>query len=181
MVGALKFLKGTHVNFLWTVLDSYPRRLLALMSVGCIGLLAFGFYLQHGLGLEPCPMCIVQRYAMVLIVFIAAIASSQKARFFLLSSSALLVLISALGAFVAARQSWLQWYPPEVVSCGRDLYGMIENFPLQRVIPMLFKGSGDCSAVDWTFLGGSIANWSFVCFCAIGLASALLAIRQRRR
>ena len=181
MVGALKFLKGTHVNFLWTVLDSYPRRLLALMSVGCIGLLAFGFYLQHGLGLDPCPMCIVQRYAMVLIVFIAAIASSQKARFFLLSSSALLVLISALGAFVAARQSWLQWYPPEVVSCGRDLYGMIENFPLQRVIPMLFKGSGDCSAVDWTFLGGSIANWSFVCFCAIGLASALLAIRQLRR
>ena len=181
MVGALKFLKGTHVNFLWTVLDSYPRRLLALMSVGCIGLLAFGFYLQHGLGLDPCPMCIVQRYAMVLIVFIAAIASSQKARFFLLSSSALLVLISALGAFVAARQSWLQWFPPEVVSCGRDLYGMIENFPLQRVIPMLFKGSGDCSAVDWTFLGGSIANWSFVCFCAIGLASALLAIRQRRR
>ena len=181
MVGALKFLKGTHVNFLWTVLDSYPRRLLALMSVGCIGLLAFGFYLQHGLGLEPCPMCIVQRYAMVLIVFIAAIASSQKARFFLLSSSAFLVVISALGAFVAARQSWLQWYPPEVVSCGRDLYGMIENFPLQRVIPMLFKGSGDCSAVDWTFLGGSIANWSFVCFCAIGLASALLAIRQLRR
>ena len=181
MVGALKFLKGTHVNFLWTVLDSYPRRLLALMSVGCIGLLAFGFYLQHGLGLDPCPMCIVQRYAMVLIVFIAAIASSQKARFFLLSSSALLVLISALGAFVAARQSWLQWFPPEVVSCGRDLYGMIENFPLQRVIPMLFKGSGDCSAVDWTFLGGSIANWSFVCFCAIGLASALLAIRQLRR
>ena len=181
MVGALKFLKGTHVNFLWTVLDSYPRRLLALMSVGCIGLLAFGFYLQHGLGLDPCPMCIVQRYAMVLIVVIAAIASSQKARFFLLSSSALLVLISALGAFVAARQSWLQWYPPEVVSCGRDLYGMIENFPMQRVIPMLFKGSGDCSAVDWTFLGGSIANWSFVCFCAIGLVSALLAIRQLRR
>lgn len=169
------------MNFLWTVFYSYPRRLLALMSVGCIGLLAFGFYLQHSLGLEPCPMCIVQRYAMVLIVVIAAIASSQKARFFLLSSSALLVVISALGAFVAARQSWLQWYPPEVVSCGRDLYGMIENFPLQRVIPMLFKGSGDCSAVDWTILGGSIANWSFISFCAIGLASALLAIRQLRR
>ena len=181
MVGALKFLKGTHVNFLWTVLDSYPRRLLALMSVGCIGLLAFGFYLQHGLGLDPCPMCIVQRYAMVLIVVIAAIASSQKARFLLVSSSLFLLVLSGLGAFVAARQSWLQWYPPEVVSCGRDLYGMIENFPLQRVIPMLFKGSGDCSAVDWTFLGGSIANWSFVCFCAIGLASALLAIRQFRR
>ena len=169
------------MNFLWTVLDTYPRRLLALMGVACVGLLAFGFYLQHGLGFEPCPMCIVQRYVMVLIAVLAAVASTQKARIFLVGSSALLLVLSALGAFVAARQSWLQWYPPEVVSCGRDLYGMIENFPLQRVIPMLFKGSGDCSAVDWTFLGGSIANWSFVCFCAIGLTSALLAIRQLRR
>jgi disulfide bond formation protein DsbB len=123
-------------------------------------------------------MCIVQRYVMVLIAVLAAVASTQKAQIFLVSSSLLLLALSALGAFVAARQSWLQWYPPEVVSCGRDLYGMIENFPLQRVIPMLFKGSGDCSAVDWTFLGGSIANWSFVCFCAIGLTSALLAIRH---
>ena len=126
-------------------------------------------------------MCIVQRYVMVLIAVLAAVASTQKARIFLVGSSLLLLVLSGLGAFVAARQSWLQWYPPEVVSCGRDLYGMIENFPLQRVIPMLFKGSGDCSAVDWTFLGGSIANWSFVCFCAIGLTSALLAIRQLRR
>ena len=181
MAKDIAIFKRKHVNFLWAVLDSYPRRLLALMSVACVGLLAFGFYLQHGLGLEPCPMCIVQRYVMVLIAVLAAVASTQKARIFLVGSSLLLLVLSALGAFVAARQSWLQWYPPEVVSCGRDLYGMIENFPLQRVIPMLFKGSGDCSAVDWMFLGGSIANWSFVCFCAIGLASALLAIRQLRR
>ncbi len=169
------------MNFLWTIFDSYPRRLFALLSGACVGLLAFGFYLQHGLGLEPCPMCIVQRYAMVLIAVIAALASLQNRRLVWVASSALMLVISALGAFVAARQSWLQWYPPEVVSCGRDLYGMIENFPLQRVIPMLFKGSGDCAAVDWSFLGGSIANWSFVCFCSIGLASAILAIRQLRR
>ena len=75
------------MNFLWTVLDSYPRRLLALMSVACVGLLAFGFYLQHGLGLEPCPMCIVQRYVMVLIAVLAAVASTQKARIFLVGSS----------------------------------------------------------------------------------------------
>jgi disulfide bond formation protein DsbB len=177
----LPLFKRDFVNFLWTIFDSYPRRLFALLSGACVGLLAFGFYLQHGLGLEPCPMCIVQRYAMVLIAVIAALASLQNRRLVWVASSALMLVISALGAFVAARQSWLQWYPPEVVSCGRDLYGMIENFPLQRVIPMLFKGSGDCAAVDWSFLGGSIANWSFVCFCSIGLASAILAIRQLRR
>jgi disulfide bond formation protein DsbB len=58
---------------------------------------------------------------------------------------------------------------------------MIETFPLQRAIPMIFKGSGDCSKVDWTFLGGSIANWSFVCFVLISLLALLLLWRQARR
>jgi disulfide bond formation protein DsbB len=53
--------------------------------------------------------------------------------------------------------------------CGRDFYGMIETFPLKRAIPMIFKGGGDCSVVDWTFLGGSIANWSFVAFVGLAL------------
>ena len=66
------------------------------------------------------------------------------------------------------------------MSCGRDLFGMIEAFPLKRVIPMLFKGSGDCSAVDWTFLGLTIANWSFLCFMGVAaLAGALFWVRRQ--
>jgi protein dithiol:quinone oxidoreductase len=159
-----------------------PRRILALMSVGCVVLLAFGLYLQHGLGLEPCPMCIVQRYAFVLIAVCAALAAVFDRKAAQATGSVLIFLWAIGGAFVAARQSWLQWYPPEIASCGRDLYGMIETFPLKRVIPMVFKGSGDCTKVDWTFLGGSIANWSFVCFVLTAcVALALLAqIRGRR-
>ena len=167
----------------WLVdrLDQAPRQVFAFLSAGCVALLAYGLYLQHVVGLVPCPMCIVQRYALIFIAIIAALAGLAGRKGTQLTGAAALLVSAIFGAYVAARQSWLQWYPPEVVSCGRDLYGMIENFPLQRVIPMLFKGSGDCSAIDWTFLGGSIANWSFVCFCAIGLVSALLAIRQLRR
>jgi disulfide bond formation protein DsbB len=58
---------------------------------------------------------------------------------------------------------------------------MIETFPLKRAIPMIFKGSGDCTKIDWTFLGGSIANWSFVCFVVIALVGLLLAARQARK
>src|SRR5574343_480085 len=90
------------------------------------------------------------------------------------------VLKAGFGAFVAARQSWLQWNPPEIMSCGRDFYGMIESFPLQRAIPMIFKGGGDCTKVDWTFLGGSIANWSFVCFVAIAVLALVLLTRRAR-
>jgi protein dithiol:quinone oxidoreductase len=154
-----------------------PRRLLALIAVACTGLLAFGIYLQHVVGLEPCPMCIVQRYALILVGVLAAVGSAVTGP----SARRLLVFAglaaTVFGAFVAARQSWLQWYPPEVLSCGRDLFGMIESFPLKRVIPMVFRGSGDCSAVDWTFLGLTIANWSFLWFCAMGLVMALVAWR----
>ena len=125
-------------------------------------------------------MCIVQRYAWVLVSLVAGAASLSPPRW---RGAQLVVLgvVALLGAGVAARQSWLQWFPPEILSCGRDLFGMIEAFPLQRVIPMLFKGSGDCSAVDWTFLGLTIANWSFLCFVAIALVSVLLLLADARR
>jgi disulfide bond formation protein DsbB len=68
-----------------------------------------------------------------------------------------------------------------VASCGRDLYGMIDTFPLQRLVPMIFRGGGDCSKVDWTFLGGSIANWSFLWFCAMGAVAIVLIVSLLRR
>ena len=158
-----------------------PRRLLALVCVGCVALLAFGLYLQHVVGLEPCPMCIVQRYVLVLVAIVSGLTAITPKSRLLIAGSSLLVLLSGFGAFVAARQSFLQWYPPEIASCGRDFYGMIETFPLQRAIPMIFKGSGDCAKVDWTFLGGSIANWSFVCFVVIGLVALTLIARLSRQ
>ena len=164
-----------------TFFDTAPRRVLALVSVACVAMLAFGLYLQHVVGLEPCPMCIVQRYALVLVAIVAGVTAFASKKGWLITGSSLLMLLCGLGAFVAARQSFLQWYPPEVASCGRDLYGMIETFPLKRAIPMIFKGSGDCSKVDWTFLGGSIANWSFVCFVGIGLVALVLVLRQARK
>ena len=164
-----------------TYFDAAPRRLLALVAVACAAMLAFGLYLQHVVGLEPCPMCIVQRYALVLVAVVAGITAFTSKKGWLITGLGLLVVLCGLGAFVAARQSFLQWYPPEVAACGRDLYGMIETFPLKRAIPMIFRGSGDCSKVDWTFLGGSIANWSFICFVGIGLLALVLVFRQTRR
>jgi len=157
-------------------------RIFGLIALACAGLLVFGLYLQHVVGLEPCPMCIVQRYTMVGVMVLGLVGWRLRNPTALSVLGVLLALKAGFGAFVAARQSWLQWYPPEAVSCGRDFYGMIESFPLGRAIPMIFRGSGDCTKVDWTFLGGSIANWSFVCFAlftVLGLWLARQAWRQR--
>jgi disulfide bond formation protein DsbB len=76
-------------------------------------------------------MCIVQRYALVLVALLAGwppLRAAARCR----GRRAGTGVRSGFGAFTAAAQSWLQWYPPESASCGRDLYGMIETFPLKR-------------------------------------------------
>lgn len=154
--------------------------MLGLVALACLGLLLFGMYLQHVEGLEPCPMCIVQRYALILVGILAAVASALARTGVRNAAIVAAGLAAGFGAFVAARQSWLQWFPPEVLACGRDFFGMIESFPLKRAIPMIFRGSGDCSKIDWTFLGLTIANWSFLWFLAfVVLATALVLRRQR--
>ena len=158
-----------------------PRRVLAAISLASVGMLVFGLYLQHYLDLNPCPMCIVQRYALIFVAVFAGLASATGKKSLWIVGTLLTLVSAVLGAYTAANQSWLQWFPPEVATCGRDLYGMIETFPLKRAIPMIFRGGGDCSVVDWTFLGGSIANWSFICFTLISLVCVAVLVRCMRR
>jgi len=156
------------------------RQIFDLIALSALGMLAFGLYLQHVEGLNPCPMCIVQRYALIGTAVLSLAGWRVKRMGGFMAVAGLVTIVSGFGAFVAARQSWLQWYPPETVTCGRDFYGMVENFPINRVVPMIFKGSGDCTKVDWTFLGGSIANWSFMCFLVFGLVGLAIAFKAFR-
>jgi len=158
-----------------------PRRAFALICLACVAMLAFGMYLQHVVGLEPCPMCIVQRYALILVAVVTGLTALARGRRGQAVGGTLALIVAVGGAYTAARQSWLQWYPPEFGSCGRDIYGMIETFPLQRAIPMIFRGSGDCTKIDWTFLGLSIANWSFVCFVTFAVLLLVLLFRRPSR
>jgi disulfide bond formation protein DsbB len=77
---------------------------------------------------------------------------------------------------------WLQHLPADKVpQCGPDLFFMLNNLPLSRTLEKLFYGSGECAAVDWKFLGLSIAGWSLVWFIALAIGAATLAVSQLRR
>jgi len=168
------------VDFVFALYNSAPRRVLLAFVASVAGLLLYGVYLQEVVGLVPCPMCIVQRYAMLLLAVCAALGAAARSRGAHVAAALGVFLCAAGGAFVAARQSWLQWYPPEVASCGRDFYGMVESFPLQRAIPMIFRGSGDCTKVDWTFLGGRRVIKKKERFCGLGLAALVFALARWR-
>lgn len=146
------------------------------------GLIAFGLFLQHAVGLVPCPMCIMQRYAFITLGLVALIAGiHHPANTGTRVYAGLILLLALAGGGVAARQTWMQLYPPEIPECGPGLEYMLGSFPLTDALPMIFQGAGDCSKVDWTFAGLSIANWSLVMFTAVALVAASLLLRGRNR
>lgn len=158
-----------------------PRVLFLALFTVCTGLLGFGLYLQHGIGLEPCPMCIMQRYAFVTIALIGLIAGVHgPRRTGTAIYGALLLLFAIGGGTVAAQQSILQRSPPDLAECGPGIEYLIESFGLAEALPMMFRGTGDCGAIDWTFLGLSIANWSLVCFVSVGIFAAVMMVRGGR-
>ena len=56
-----------------------PRRLYLAISATCLGMLALGvLYLQGMVGLQPCPMCIVQREALIAVAVFSALAAACK-------------------------------------------------------------------------------------------------------
>jgi len=158
-----------------------PRFIFAAMFAVCAGLVGFGLVLQHAKGLEPCPMCILQRYAFVAIAAIALIAAIHNPRQIgRRVYGGLLALAAIAGGGVAMRHVYLEHNPPQIYDCGADFGYMLESFPLADLLPMIFKGTGDCTKVLWRFLGLSIAEWALVWF-AIFLAAALYAAIVRLR
>lgn len=160
-----------------------PRLLHALPALACAGLLGFGYYLQYFQGQDPCPLCLVQRgfYYGVLAVFAtAALISPARTGSIIYCAAATLFALGGFG--VAARQVWLQHLPADQVpACGPDLFFMMENFPLRRILEKVFLGSGQCAEVKWRFLGLSIAEWSLACFAALALYAVWLGFKRGTR
>ena len=143
-----------------------PRLVFSAIALSCLGLLAYGYYLQFFEQLEPCPMCIFQRICYFILMVLAAIGALHNPYQLGARVYALLGLsVAVIGAGIAGRQTWLQHLPPDQVpECGPGLDFMLEMYPLGETIMKTLRGSGDCAVVDWRFLGLSIAEWSLVCF-----------------
>lgn len=143
--------------------------------------MGFGLYLQHVEGLEPCPLCVVQRLAFVLAGGFAALGVVVAAWQPLRQALAALAALSAFaGAGVATWHVWLIAHPPETASCGRPFAWMLDHFALATLVPKIFSGEGDCLKVDWTLFGLSIPQIALGLFLVMG-GLAMLATRARPR
>ena len=157
-----------------------PRWMNALGALVCAGMMAYALYAQHGLLMEPCPLCVFQRIAVIAmgLIFLAA-ALQNPGRTGWIVYAVLLVVAAAAGAGVAGRHVWLQSLPPDKVpACGPGLDFMLEAFPLAEVMQMVLSGSGECAEVDWTLLGLSMPAWVLIAVVALAIYGLVINLRR---
>lgn len=151
--------------------------------VVCAALIGYALYVQLGMLMLPCPLCILQRvaFAALGLVFLAGGLHSPRGRVGRAIYGVLALAAAGAGAAIAARHVWLQSLPPGDVplctSMGLDY--MVQVMGPGAALAKVLAGSGECAKVDWTFLGYSMPAWTLLCFVLLGLGAAWAAIRKR--
>jgi protein dithiol:quinone oxidoreductase len=147
----------------------------ALGFLACAALIAYALYAEHVLGLAPCPLCIFQRVAVIVIgVLFLLAALHHPGRAGARVYTVLIGIASLAGIAIAARHIWIQAQPPgSVAACGADLNYMMDILPLTEVISKVLTGSGECGEMNWSLLGLSMPWWvliALVALCAWAIA-----------
>jgi disulfide bond formation protein DsbB len=158
------------------------RTLYALGFMMCVVMIGTAlFFFQRFLGLEPCPLCILQRVVVMslgMVLLVAAIhgPNGWGNRIY----GGLITLIAGSGAAIAGRHVWLQSLPADQVpECGPTLDYILETFPLSKALQLVLHGSGECAKVEWQFLGLSIPGWTLIAFSGFILFGLMLLLRRR--
>ena len=143
---------------------------------GCISTVIIALVIQTQYKLEPCPLCITQRmFFMSLGVLFLIGAFIKPASILQKIFTALQVLTALGGAGWAIRHWYLQAHKGEIIAdCGVGFDYMFDNFPLKKMFTLIFKGTGDCAAIDWTFLGLTLPQLALITFVGFGVYAVWL-------
>ncbi|HTN34995.1 MAG TPA: disulfide bond formation protein B [Marinobacter sp.] len=158
------------------------RWVFGLIFIVCASLLGVAFYMEHVMGLEPCPLCWLQRFGFMGAGLVSLLAALQgPSGFGIRIYGFFLILTAGAGLGVAGRQLWLQSLPADQVpACGPSVEYMLEVLPFLEVLSTALKGTGDCAKVVWRFLGLSIPGWTAVAFSALIIVGLVLLFRRPR-
>lgn len=159
------------------------RRVLGAIAILTAILMGYAFYAEYVLKMEPCPLCMFQRAAMVALGAVCLLGALHNPRFWGARVYAFLgILCSGLGIAVAGRHVWLQSLPKDQLpSCAPPMDYLWENLPLGDVLRTVMMTSGECADIDWQFLGLSMPMWVLIWFVAMTLVLLVLLLAPRPR
>lgn len=157
------------------------RRFHGLIAFVAFALLAVAFYMEYEMGLEPCPLCMLQRIVFFAIGVVSCISALHNSLRGFRNYALTIVVFSVLGAGLSIRHLYLQGLPEEQLpACLPGLSYMVEVFPWQEIMSAMIMGTGECGDVVWTFLGLSIPGWTLVAFVGMALINIMIAIKSNR-
>ena len=149
--------------------------------LACAGLMAYAYYAQIILHLEPCPLCIFQRVGVFALGVVFLITAAHDPVGWGRRAYASLLALAALATIgVALRQLYLQSLPPDKVpACGASLDFMLRVFSLGEVLTKVLTGSGECAKVTWAFLGLAMPGWVLIAAMVLGGFGLWVNLRRR--
>jgi disulfide bond formation protein DsbB len=154
------------------------KSLLLFVALICIALLGAALYLQYVEHMQPCPLCIIQRYAFAAIAVICIVFAFLPAAA-LRFGAALATLVAIAGAGAASWHLWVMAHPG--TSCGIDpLETTLNNIPTAKLLPFLFTADGLCATPYPPVLGLSIPQWSLIWFLLLLLNLGRATLLKRR-
>jgi disulfide bond formation protein DsbB len=154
------------------------------MFLACMSLLGAAYYFEYVMYLDPCPLCVMQRIAVLLVGLVSLSGfllglEGIKQKF----HAVLLFVTASFGLFVAGRHMWIQSLPADQVpTCGPSLEYMVDTLPWAEVLTVMLRGNGNCAETQWSFIGLSMPAWVliwFVGFMLISIALFLIANKKR--
>lgn len=157
------------------------RVVFSAIAIACIALLAGAYQLQYGpQQQQPCPLCILQRYAYMGIALIAIIGAihgpSRKGG---MLYNAFISVIAVAGASCAV---WQLAKGGEMQSCIADPIGQFVNtLPSANWWPEYLFATGGCSDKYPPILGISLVTWSMICFSLLAAFSIYLLVAASRK
>ena len=158
-----------------------PRGVFFLLFLGSVGAMAFAvLFLQQGLGLTPCPLCVTQRAFVILTGLLALVAALHNpGRTGRRIYAGLCALAAAGGGAVAARHVWLQHLPEDQVpACGPGLDYILDTLPLRDAFSVIMMGDGNCAEELWSFLGLTIPEQTLILFPGLALVCGWQLLRR---
>jgi protein dithiol:quinone oxidoreductase len=147
----------------------------------CAGLLAYAYYAQMVLHLEPCPLCIFQRVGVFALGIVFLITAAHDPVGWGRRVYAVLLGAAALGVIgVAVRHLYIQSLPEgSIPACGASLDFMLKVFSLSEVLVKVLTGSGECAKVTWSFLGLAMPAWVLIAALALGAYGLWINLRRQ--
>jgi protein dithiol:quinone oxidoreductase len=143
---------------------------------GCFATVILALVIQTVYKLEPCPLCITQRMFFMGLGVLFLIGAFVKPASLMQKIFAALQVLTALGGASWALRHWYLQANKEsmIADCGVGFDYMFDNFPLEKMFKLIFKGTGDCAAIDWTFLGLTLPQLALISFVGFGLYAIYL-------